>query len=103
MASCWVAHDLEQSLHVWCTAGLVGEARHLVMCGISASLDVLHHALTHHALTQCSNVMTVYNYPRGIKSFYMRDNDDGKTVAATDLLVPGIGELVGGSQVPRSS
>jgi asparaginyl-tRNA synthetase len=41
----------------------------------------------------------VYNYPRAIKSFYMRDNDDGKTVAATDLLVPGIGELVGGSQV----
>ena len=40
----------------------------------------------------------VYNYPRGIKSFYMRDNDDGRTVAATDLLVPGIGELVGGSQ-----
>jgi asparaginyl-tRNA synthetase len=40
----------------------------------------------------------VYNYPRAIKSFYMRDNDDGKTVAATDLLVPGIGELVGGSQ-----
>lgn len=38
------------------------------------------------------------NYPREIKSFYMRDNDDGKTVAACDLLVPGIGELVGGSQ-----
>jgi len=54
------------------------------------------------ALTQCCHVMTVYNYPRAIKSFYMRDNDDGKTVAATDLLVPGIGELVGGSQVPRA-
>lgn len=40
----------------------------------------------------------VYNYPKEIKSFYMRLNDDGKTVAATDLLVPGIGELVGGSQ-----
>ena len=40
----------------------------------------------------------VYNYPREIKSFYMRDNDDGKTVAAMDLLVPGIGELIGGSQ-----
>lgn len=38
------------------------------------------------------------NYPKEIKSFYMRDNDDGKTVAACDLLVPGIGELVGGSQ-----
>jgi asparaginyl-tRNA synthetase len=40
----------------------------------------------------------VYNYPKEIKSFYMRLNDDGKTVAAFDLLVPGIGELVGGSQ-----
>ena len=38
------------------------------------------------------------NYPKEIKSFYMRDNDDGKTVAACELLVPGIGELVGGSQ-----
>ena len=40
----------------------------------------------------------VYNYPRTIKAFYMRDNDDGKTVAAMDLLVPGVGELIGGSQ-----
>ena len=38
------------------------------------------------------------NYPTEIKAFYMRQNDDGKTVAACDLLVPGVGELVGGSQ-----
>ena len=38
------------------------------------------------------------NYPAEIKAFYMRQNDDGKTVAAVDLLVPGIGELCGGSQ-----
>ena len=38
------------------------------------------------------------NYPKDIKAFYMRLNDDNKTVAACDLLVPGIGELVGGSQ-----
>ncbi|MBR4878857.1 MAG: asparagine--tRNA ligase [Clostridia bacterium] len=38
------------------------------------------------------------NYPKEIKSFYMRLNDDGKTVAACDMLVPGIGELIGGSQ-----
>jgi len=38
------------------------------------------------------------DYPKDIKAFYMRNNNDGKTVAATDLLVPGIGELVGGSQ-----
>lgn len=40
----------------------------------------------------------VYNYPKDIKAFYMRLNDGEATVAATDLLVPGIGELVGGSQ-----
>lgn len=40
----------------------------------------------------------VYNYPAEIKAFYMRMNDDGKTVAAMDLLVPGVGELIGGSQ-----
>jgi asparaginyl-tRNA synthetase len=40
----------------------------------------------------------VYNYPKEIKSFYMRLNDDGKTVAAMDLLVPRVGELIGGSQ-----
>ncbi len=40
----------------------------------------------------------VYNYPREIKAFYMRLNDDGKTVAAVDMLVPGVGELIGGSQ-----
>lgn len=40
----------------------------------------------------------VYNYPKEIKSFYMRLNDDGKTVAAMDLLVAGVGELIGGSQ-----
>lgn len=38
------------------------------------------------------------NYPREIKAFYMRQNDDGKTVAAMDILFPGIGEIVGGSQ-----
>jgi len=40
----------------------------------------------------------VTDYPKDIKAFYMRANDDGKTVAATDLLVPGVGELLGGSQ-----
>jgi asparaginyl-tRNA synthetase len=40
----------------------------------------------------------VTNYPREIKAFYMRSNDDGKTVAAMDVLVPRIGEIIGGSQ-----
>ncbi len=42
--------------------------------------------------------MFLINYPKEIKAFYMRLNDDGKTVAAMDLFVPGIGELIGGSQ-----
>ena len=40
----------------------------------------------------------VMNYPKGIKAFYMRSNDDGRTVAAMDVLAPGIGEIIGGSQ-----
>jgi len=42
--------------------------------------------------------VTIFNYPKEIKPFYMRQNDDDKTAAAMDLLVPGIGEIVGGSQ-----
>ncbi len=46
----------------------------------------------------CKSPVFVYDWPRDIKAFYMRQNDDGKTVAAVDLLVPGAGELMGGSQ-----
>jgi len=42
--------------------------------------------------------MFVINYPKDCKAFYMRLNDDGKTVAAMDMLVPGVGEIIGGSQ-----
>jgi len=42
--------------------------------------------------------VTVYDYPKDLKPFYMRSNDDDKTVAAMDVLVPGIGEIIGGSQ-----
>lgn len=42
--------------------------------------------------------VTVFDYPKDIKAFYMRMNDDGKTVAAMDVLVPSIGEIIGGSQ-----
>ena len=40
----------------------------------------------------------ITDYPKDIKAFYMRENDDGKTVAACDMLVPGEGEIIGGSQ-----
>lgn len=42
--------------------------------------------------------VVVKNYPKDIKAFYMRLNEDGKTVAAMDVLAPGIGEIIGGSQ-----
>ena len=42
--------------------------------------------------------VVVVNYPKDIKAFYMRLNDDGETVAAMDVLVPGVGEIIGGSQ-----
>jgi len=42
--------------------------------------------------------VVVMNYPKAIKAFYMRSNDDGRTVAAMDVLAPGIGEIIGGSQ-----
>jgi asparaginyl-tRNA synthetase len=46
----------------------------------------------------CQRPVVVMNYPKDIKAFYMRLNDDGKTVAAMDVLAPGIGEIIGGSQ-----
>ena len=50
------------------------------------------------AETLCKKPVILTNYPANIKSFYMRLNDDEKTVAAMDVLVPGIGEIIGGSQ-----
>lgn len=50
------------------------------------------------AETKFKSCVFVHNYPRSIKAFYMRDNEDGETVDSFDLLVPGIGELIGGSQ-----
>ena len=57
---------------------------------------------TEHERYLCEKVVNgpvfLTDYPKDIKAFYMRQNDDGKTVAACDLLVPHVGELVGGSQ-----
>ncbi|MGH8729352.1 MAG: asparagine--tRNA ligase [Burkholderiales bacterium] len=47
---------------------------------------------------QFKKPVIVYNYPKAIKAFYMRQNDDGQTVAAMDILLPRIGEIIGGSQ-----
>jgi asparaginyl-tRNA synthetase len=48
--------------------------------------------------THVGRPVFIVDYPRDIKAFYMRQNDDGRTVAAMDLLVPGVGEIIGGSQ-----
>ena len=50
------------------------------------------------AETHVGRPLVVMNYPKDLKAFYMRLNDDGKTVAAMDVLAPGIGEIIGGSQ-----
>ncbi len=50
------------------------------------------------AEVHCKKPLILTDYPRDIKAFYMRQNPDGKTVAAMDVLAPGIGEIIGGSQ-----
>ena len=51
-----------------------------------------------HLTAHVGRPVVVVNYPKEIKAFYMRSNDDDKTVAAMDVLVPGVGEIIGGSQ-----
>lgn len=53
---------------------------------------------TYEFLAYYKRPTVVYNYPKDFKAFYMRLNEDNKTVAAMDILVPGVGELIGGSQ-----
>jgi asparaginyl-tRNA synthetase len=48
--------------------------------------------------THIGRPVAVIDYPKAIKAFYMRQNEDGRTVAAMDVLAPGIGEIIGGSQ-----
>ena len=50
------------------------------------------------AETHVGKPVVLVNYPKEIKAFYMRENEDGKTCAAMDVLAPGIGEIIGGSQ-----
>ena len=83
------------------------DAWQYAICTITASpLQQRHNCAKQVAPALCRHIcehvfkqpVIVYNYPREIKAFYMKLNDDQKTVAAMDVLVPGIGELVGGSQ-----
>lgn len=65
---------------------------------VSFGMDLQTEHERYLAETHFQRPVIVYDYPREIKAFYMRANDDGETVAAMDMLVPGIGELIGGSQ-----
>ena len=65
-----------------------------VKWGIDLQSEHERYLTEHHA----KKPVIVVNYPKEIKAFYMRVNDDGKTVAAMDVLAPGIGEIIGGSQ-----
>lgn len=58
----------------------------------------LHTAHERYLTKHFEGGVVVTDYPKGIKAFYMRQNDDGKSVAAMDILLPGVGEIVGGSQ-----
>lgn len=76
-----------------------------VASGVSFTESNIHHKMdlkTEHerylAEIKFQAPVFVYNYPKELKAFYMKVNDDNKTVGATDLLVPGVGELVGGSE-----
>ena len=65
---------------------------------VSWGLDLQSEHERYLAEELCKKPVIVTNYPKDIKSFYMRLNDDGRTVAAMDVLAPGIGEIIGGSQ-----
>lgn len=65
---------------------------------VSWGIDLQSEHERYLAETHVGRPVILMNYPKNIKSFYMRLNDDGKTVAAMDVLAPGIGEIIGGSQ-----
>jgi asparaginyl-tRNA synthetase len=65
---------------------------------VSWGLDLQSEHERYLAETLCKKPVILTNYPQEIKGFYMRLNEDGKTVAAMDVLAPGIGEIIGGSQ-----
>jgi asparaginyl-tRNA synthetase len=65
---------------------------------VSWGVDLQSEHERHLTETLVGRPVVVMDYPRDIKAFYMRQNDDGRTVAAMDVLAPGIGEIIGGSQ-----
>ena len=77
---------------------VLGEAKQKFQFPVSWGMDLQSEHERYLSETYARKPVIVMNYPRAIKAFYMRANDDGRTVAAMDVLAPGIGEIVGGSQ-----
>ena len=77
---------------------VLGEATQKFQFPVSFGIDLQSEHERYLSETYAKRPVIVMNYPREIKAFYMRLNDDGRTVAAMDVLAPGIGEIIGGSQ-----
>ena len=77
---------------------VLGEATQTFQFPVSWGMDLQSEHERYLSETYAKKPVVVMNYPKAIKAFYMRVNDDGKTVAAMDVLAPGIGEIIGGSQ-----
>ena len=77
---------------------VLGEATQTFQFPVSWGMDLQSEHERYLSETYAKKPVIVMNYPKAIKAFYMRVNDDGRTVAAMDVLAPGIGEIIGGSQ-----
>ena len=77
---------------------VLGEATQTFQFPVSWGMDLQSEHERYLSETYAKKPVIVMNYPKAIKAFYMRVNDDGNTVAAMDVLAPGIGEIIGGSQ-----
>jgi asparaginyl-tRNA synthetase len=77
---------------------VLGEAKQQFEFPVSFGMDLQSEHERYLSEVYAKRPVIVMNYPKAIKAFYMRVNDDGKTVAAMDVLAPGIGEIIGGSQ-----
>ncbi|HET8877753.1 MAG TPA: asparagine--tRNA ligase [Casimicrobiaceae bacterium] len=77
---------------------VLSEATQTFQFPVSWGMDLQSEHERYLSETYAKKPVIVMNYPKAIKAFYMRVNDDGNTVAAMDVLAPGIGEIIGGSQ-----
>jgi asparaginyl-tRNA synthetase len=84
--------DYREAIHI------LKNSKHVFQYPVEFGLDLQSEHERFLSEVHFKSPVIVQNYPAGIKAFYMRLNDDGETVAAMDILAPGIGEIIGGSQ-----